>query len=58
MTEPTKQVMCEKCGRSQDAENIGDYENPKWIMPNHKVIKGNGSKKIITCKNSGLAVKF
>lgn len=51
------QVMCEKCGRNQDMLNMGDEETPIWFYPIHKVIKGNGSSKVIVCKNSGNELK-
>ena len=44
MKEPEKQLMCEKCGRSQTLENVGDFENPIWKVPLHKVLKGRRRK--------------
>lgn len=47
------QGFCQKCGRNYELENINTEDKPIYVMPVHYVIKGNGSKTVIKCKNSG-----
>ena len=55
--EQEKQIMCPKCGRNQEMINMGDEENPIWFYPTHRIIRGNGSKKVINCQNSGKSLE-